>query len=109
MGPSERRDVPQKFVRVIESGAFSCRHCLPEVFGVPVDDDGRQQVQPGHAEVLSFDGPITDFALAATAQSVFQGVMGLALVETDLDTALHVGIEQPVDDEERALDATDFT
>jgi hypothetical protein len=35
--------------------------------------------------------------LAANAQSVFQGVMGLALVETDLDTALHVGIEQPVD------------
>ena len=109
MGPSERRDVPQKLVRVIESDAFSCRHCLPEAFGVPVDDYGRQQVQPCHTVVLTFDGPITDFALPPDAQGVFQGVMGLALVETNLGTALHVGIKQPVDDEERALDAADFT
>jgi hypothetical protein len=42
--------------------------------------------------VLAFDCPITDFALAANAQSVFQSVMGLTLVETDLGTALHVGM-----------------
>ncbi len=35
--------------------------------------------------------------------------MGLALVETDLDAALHVSIKQPIDDEKRTFDATDFT
>jgi hypothetical protein len=30
--------------------------------------------------VLTFDGPIADFSLPPDAQSVFQGVMGLALV-----------------------------
>ena len=34
--------------------------------------------------------------------------MGLTLVETNLGAALHVGIEQPVDDEERPLDPPDF-
>jgi hypothetical protein len=82
---------------------------LPEVLGVPVDDDGGQQVQPCHTVVLTFDGPIADFALPPDAQGVFQGVMGLALVEANLGTTLHVGIKQPIDDEERALDAADFT
>ena len=31
------------------------------------------------------------------------------LVETDLGAALHVSIKQPIDDEKRALNATDFT
>jgi hypothetical protein len=72
---------------------------LPEVLGVPVDDDGGQQVQPCHTVVLTFDGPIADFALPLDAQGVFQGVMGLALVEANLGTTLHVGIKQPIDDE----------
>jgi len=44
---------------------------LPEVLGVPVDDDGGQQVQPCHTVVLTFDGPIADFALPPDAQGVF--------------------------------------
>ena len=35
-------------------------------------------------------------------------MMSLAFVQPDLCAALHVGIEQPVDDKERALDTSDF-
>jgi|GEM_PF-3296292 len=34
--------------------------------------------------------------------------MGPALVQADLGAALHVGIEQPVDDEQRPLNPSDF-
>ena len=78
------------------------------MLGVPVDDDCGEQVQSGHAEMLAFGGPIADFTLAADTEGVLQSVMGLALVETDLGAALHVGIEQPVDDEERPFDPSDF-
>ena len=34
--------------------------------------------------MLPLGGAITDFALATDAQCIFEGMMGLALVETDL-------------------------
>jgi hypothetical protein len=40
MCPSERRDVAQELWRAVKPGAFSCRNGLPEMLGVPVDDDG---------------------------------------------------------------------
>lgn len=92
----------------IQSDSAAIRDCVTEVFGVPVDDGGGQEVQPGHAEVLAFGCPVADFALAADAQGILEGVMGLTLVETDLCAALHVGIEQPVDDEKCPLDPSDF-
>jgi hypothetical protein len=51
---------------------------------------------------------VADFALTPDAQGVLQGVVSRAFVETNLSAALHVSIEQPVDDEERTLNATDF-
>jgi len=78
------------------------------VFGVP-DDDGGEQVQTSHAVVLAFGGAVTDFALATNAQGVFQGVVRLPLVQANIGTSLHIGIEQPVDDEPRALYAPDFS
>ena len=79
------------------------------MLGIPVDDDCGEEVQPGHAEVLAFGGAIADFALAADAKGVLQGMMGLTFVEPDLCAALHVGIEQPIDDEERPFDPSDFS
>jgi len=58
--------------------------------------------------VLPLGGSVTDFALTPDAQSVFQGMMRLAFVQANLGAPLHVGIKQPVNDEERAFDATDF-
>ena len=81
---------------------------MPEMLGVPINDDRGEQIEAGHAEVLPFGGSVADFALAADAQGVFQGVVCFTLVQTDLRTALHVRIEQPFDDEERPFHPSDF-
>lgn len=38
-------------------------------------------------------------------RAFFKGVMGLAFVHADLGAALHIGIEQPVDDKEGSFNA----
>jgi len=75
---------------------------------VPVNDDGSEEVQPGHSEVLALGCSITDFTLAPNAQGVFQRMMRFALIQADLGTALHIGIQQPIDDKERPFDPADF-
>ena len=80
------------------------RPCL----GVPIYDSRGQQVQPGHSIVLAFGCAISDFTLTSDPQRVFQCVMCLAFVQADLGTALHVGVEQPFDDEQGSLDTSDF-
>jgi|TARA_R110002020_G_scaffold88883_1_gene217657 hypothetical protein len=54
------------------------------VLGVPVDNDGGEQVQPGHPEMLAFGCPVANFTLAANTQRILEGVMGFALVQADL-------------------------
>lgn len=113
----------QKVWRAIQAVVAAAGDGMPEMLGVPVDDDRGKQVQPGHAEVLAFGGPVADFALAADTEGVFQSMMGLALVEADLGQSsgkqspglfadpphtLHVGVEPPVDDEERPFHPPDF-
>jgi len=78
------------------------------MFGVPINDDGGEQVKPGHAIVLPFRSSVSDFALAADTQGVFQSVTGLTFVLADLGTTPHVCVEELFDDEEGALDAADF-
>ncbi len=68
----------------IQPGPLPRGDGLTEVLGVPVDDDGGEQVETGHAIVLAFGGAIADFALPPDAQGIFQGVMGLTLVQADL-------------------------
>ena len=108
MGPTEGRDVRQKVRRTVQAFAAAAGDGLAEMLGVPVDDDRGKKVQPGHAEVLGFGGAVPDLALAADAESVLQRVVGFALVQADLGAALHAGIKQPVDDEERPFDPSDF-
>lgn len=94
----------------IQPGPLPRGYSLTGGLGVPVDDDdGGEQTETGHAVVLPFGGAIPDFTLSPDAQGVFQGVMGLILVQADPGTALHVGVEEPFDDKEGALDAADFT
>ena len=71
------------------------------MLGVPVDYDGGEQVQPCHPEMLAFTCPVADFTLAPDAQSVLEGVMGFSFVQPDLGATLHIGVQQPVDDEQR--------
>ena len=92
----------------IQPGPLPRGDGLTEVFGVPVDDDGGEQVEAGHAVVLTLGGTVADFALPPDAQGVFQGVMRFTLVQANLGPPLHVGVEEPFDDEEGALNAVDF-
>lgn len=84
MSPSERRDVRQQLGRTVQSFMLSLRDGVSEMLGVPIDDDGGEQVQTCHAEVLTFGGPVTDFALAANPEGVFQGVVSLPFVQPNL-------------------------
>ena len=74
-----------------------------EMGGIPVNDDGGEEVEAGHAVALAFTGAVADFALAADAKRVLEGVMSLALVEAGAGTALHIGVEEPVRDEQRSF------
>lgn len=76
---------------------------------VPIYDDRGQQVQACHPVVLTFSSAVPDFTLSANAKCVFQGVMRLTFVQTDLGAALHVGVQQPFDNEQGALDTTDLS
>ena len=58
-----------------------------------------EQVEAGHAVVLALAGAVADFALAPDAERVLEGVVCLPLVQAGVGPALHIGIEQPVDDE----------
>ena len=58
--------------------------------------------------MLTFSRAVPDFTLPANTQSIFEGVMRFTLVQTDLGAALHVGVQQPFDYEQGALDAADL-
>ncbi len=91
-----------------QAGLFSLSDRFDEMSGIPVNDDGGEQVEPGYAVVLALARAVADFALSPDPERVLEGVMSLALVQTGVGPALHVGVEQPVDDEERAFDPSDF-
>lgn len=56
----------------------------------------------------TFSCAIPDFALASNPKGVLQGVIGFTFVEANVRAALHVGVAQPLHDEQGAFDASDF-
>ena len=108
MRPPERRDMGEQMVGRIEAFAAPGLDGMAEVQGVSVDDDGGEQVEAGDPVVLALGGAVTDIALSADVQGVLQHVVRLALVEADLGAPLHAGVEDPFDDEQRALDPADL-
>ena len=91
-----------------QAGEFPLADRFAETGGVPVNDDGGEEVEAGHAVVLAFAGAVADFALASDAEGVLEGVMSLALVQAGVGPALHIGVEEPVDDNEGTFDPSDF-
>ena len=89
-------------------GVFPLSDRFAEMGGILVNDDGGEQVEPGHTVVLALARAVADFALASDPKCVLERVMRLALVQAGVGSALHIGIEQPVDDEERSFDPFDF-
>ena len=96
-----------------QPGVFPLSDRFAKMGGIPVDDDGGEQVEPGHAVVLGLARAVADFALAPDPERVLECVMSLAFVRAGVGSALRIGVEQPVDDaersnEERAFDPSDF-
>ena len=108
MSPPKGRYVGQEFGLDRQPGIFPLRDRVGEMGGIPIDDDGGEQVESGHAVVLALARAVADFTLAADPERVLEGVMGLALVQAGVGPALHIGVEEPLDDEERSLDPSDF-
>ena len=91
-----------------QPGVFPLSDRLAEMGGFPVNDDGGEQVEPVHSVVLALAQAFADFAPAHDPECVLEGVMSLALVQAGAGPALHTGVEQPVDDDERSLHPSDF-
>ena len=71
------------------------------------------RLRPGHAVALALARAVADLALASDPERVLERVMSLALIQAGVGPALHIGVEQPVDDaersdEERSFDPSDF-
>ena len=90
------------------AGVFPLSDRFAELGGIPANDDGGEQVEPGHAAVLALAGAVADFALAPDPEHVLERVMSLAPVQAGIGPALHIGVRQPVDDEEGSFDPSDF-
>ena len=58
--------------------------------------------------MLSFYGAIPDFPLPTDSQGALQSMMRLTFIESDLSATLHIGVEQPFDDEQGPLDTPNF-
>ena len=57
--------------------------------------------------MLSFLGSVSQFTALVEIDGALEGMMRLALVQSDLGAPAHVGVRGPVDHEQRAFDAAD--
>ena len=106
--PAQRRDVPEQ-ARLRQLAPPSQVVCgFVHVQGVPVHDRGDDQVQGHDALLLSVVRPVSDAALGMGEHRARQCVACLALVQTRLALHAQLRIFDPVQHEQRALDAPDF-
>ena len=55
-----------------QPGVFPLYDRLSGMGGIPVNDDGGEQVEPGHAVALSLAGAVAYFPLAPDAECVLE-------------------------------------
>ena len=67
VAPPKGRDVGQKLGLNGQAGESPLSDRFAEMGGIPVNDDGSEQVEPGHAVVLTLAGAVAYFALAPDA------------------------------------------
>ena len=79
-----------------------------QVHRVPQHDGRCHQVQAAGTMALLFETAVADFTQAIEEHGAGQRVSSLALVETGVDPSTQFHALEPVKDEERALDATEF-
>ena len=64
-----------------------------------------RDLEAGDPVMLSFLGSVSQFAALVEIEGALEGMMRLALVQSDLGAPAHVGVRGPVDHEQRAFDA----
>src|SRR5215831_20431520 len=80
-------------------------HGIGNIGGVPEDDRGDNEVEPGGAKLLRFGAAIADPALLEGADDLRKGMALFALVEPGVAAPAQFGALQPVEHEQRAFDA----
>jgi len=100
VSPSEWRDVRKVLRRHIETCLLATDDGMTEMNAIPVDDNCGEQIESGHAIVLPLRSPVADFTPAPNAQAFLRAWC----VEANKGAPLHVDIEDPLDNEERAFD-----
>ncbi len=83
-------------------------NCPLEVHRVPVGDRGDHQVQARGTVLLVLQGPVGEPALPVRVHGLRQGMTRLALVQPGLAATPQGPALQPVDREQRPLDAADL-
>ena len=64
-----------------QAGVFSLSDRFAEMDGIPVNDDGGEQVEPGHVVMLAPARAVADFAPTPNPERVLERVMSLAPVQ----------------------------
>ena len=82
---------------------------LTEIDGVPVDNGGGDEAEPGGPEALVFEGAVPDFALAMEEHGTAQGIAGFSLVEPGMAALTQGWVGQPLQGEQGALDPSQCT
>ena len=77
----------------VSPGVFLLSDRFAEMGGIPVDDDGGEQVEPGHTVVLALARPVAYFVLASDPECVLERMMSLVLAQAGIGPALHIGVE----------------
>ena len=106
MLPAERRQVLQ--LRVIDGMIIAAqRMCRPlQVDRVPQHNGRRHQVEATGPVALLLKAAVADFAQPVEEHCAGQRVARFALVQPGMHAAAQLYALQPVEDEQRALDAT---
>ena len=73
---------------------------------VPEDDRSYHQCQTAGPIALIFEATVAYFTQTIKEYRSCQGILGLALVQSDLDAPTKFGVLQPLQGKERSFDAT---
>lgn len=108
MAPGQRRDLGEK--RIGDRGPLVVDEAdgAAEIDGVPQDDRVDDEVEARGAIGHRLGDAVAQFAELMKEHGARQGMAAFALVEDGVGPPAQLGIEEPVADEDRALDPPDL-
>lgn len=108
MFPSQWRQILRQRVVQSLSGTAQRGGGSFQVHGVPKHDCRSYEVEAASEIALLLETAIPDFTQSVKEHRPGQGIARLALVQSDLDTPTQLHTLQPFQNEQRALDASQF-